>query len=92
MRKAIAGVMPSAHRVFEEFSRQLGSRAFIACDAFSLADVMLAPQRDLFRGTPEWQALTASHMNLKAWLDRVNERPSLQATTWERVAALATAR
>ena len=46
---------------------------------------------DFLAQTPEWQLLTAATPNLLPWLDRMNARPSLQATTWERVAQLAQA-
>jgi glutathione S-transferase len=85
---AIAAAMPKAHAVFGELARQLGERPFLAGDSISLADVLLAPQLDFFRETPEWEPLTADAANLRAWLDRMNARPSMAATTWERVAAM----
>jgi glutathione S-transferase len=56
-----------------------------------LADVLLAPQLDFFRETPEWPPLTANHPSLVEWLGKMNARPSMTATTWERVAAMAKA-
>ncbi len=88
---AIVAAMPKAHLVFEELARQLGDREFFAGDALSLADVLLAPQLDFLQQTPEWEPLTASASNLRAWLKRMNVRPSMAATTWERVAAMAQA-
>jgi glutathione S-transferase len=38
--------------------------------------------------TPEWSVLGAPHPNLVAWLSRMEARPSMQATTWERLTAL----
>lgn len=38
--------------------------------------------------TPEREPLTAKHSNLRAWLNRMNARPSVVATTWECVAAM----
>lgn len=86
---AIAAAMPKGHAVFEELSRQLGDQPYFVGDAISLADVLLAPQLDFMRATPEWAPLTRGRENLQAWLDRMNARPSMQATTWERVAAMA---
>ena len=57
----------------------------------TLADIHIAPQLDFLSETPEWAALTASNANLVAWLARMNERPSIKATTWDRVAELAKA-
>jgi glutathione S-transferase len=88
---AIAAAMPNAQRVFDELARQLSDRPFFAGDSLSLADVLLAPQLDFLQETPEWEPLTAGHAKLRAWLGRVNARPSMIATTWERVAAMAQA-
>ncbi len=86
---AIAAAMPKAHVVFDALARQLDDRTFFVGDSISLADVVLAPQLDFFRDTPEWQPLTAKSANLHRWLDRMNARPSMAATTWERATAMA---
>jgi glutathione S-transferase len=52
---------------------------------------MLVAQVDFFAATPEWSPLTAKTPNLVRWLDRMNGRPSMRATTWERVSAMAQA-
>jgi len=57
----------------------------------SLADLLVAPQLDLLAQTPEWATLTADARNLVAWLERMNERASIKATTWERAAEMARA-
>ena len=85
---AIAAVMPRAHAVFAELAQQLGETPFFAGDSVSLADVMLAPQMNFLQDTPEWEPLTAPYENLHAWIGRMNARPSMAATTWERVAAM----
>jgi len=88
---AIAAAMPKAHVTINELTRLLGSKAYFAGEDMSLADVLVAPQLDFLAKTPEWQPLTAASPNLVSWLDRMNARPSLKATTWERVAELAKA-
>lgn len=88
---AIAAAMPKAHQVFNELSRLLGSRTYFAGDTFSLADIMVGAQLDMFPQLPEWAPLTAANANLVTWLRRVTARPSFTATTWERVAAMAQA-
>ncbi|HLZ99240.1 MAG TPA: glutathione S-transferase family protein [Steroidobacteraceae bacterium] len=88
---AIAAAMPKAEVVFRELSRLLGDNAFFAGESITLADVMLAPQLDFFAATPEWEPLTARAPTIRQWLDRMNARPSMQATTWERVSAMAKA-
>jgi glutathione S-transferase len=86
---AISAAMPKAHMVFAELARLLGGDAFFAGDSISLADLILVPQLDFLSQTPEWDTLTTNAQNLRTWLDRMNARPSMRATTWERVAALA---
>ena len=88
---AIAAAMSKARTVFAELSALLGRQLFFAGEAFTLADVLLAPQLDFLSATPEWAVLTADTPHLCAWLERVRARPSLEATTWERVAACAAA-
>jgi glutathione S-transferase len=87
----IAAALPKAQQVFNELSHLLGSHPYFAGSTFSLADVVVGAQLDLFSGVPEWTALTATNPNLVAWLRRVTARPSFAATTWERVAAMAQA-
>jgi glutathione S-transferase len=88
---AIAAAMPKARTVFDELARQLGDRPYFVGNSISLADVSLAPQLDFLRLTPEWEPLTSGHANLRSWLERMDARPSMAATTWERVAELAKA-
>ena len=86
---AIAAVMPKAHIVFNELNRLLEQRPYFAGDQLSLADLLVAPQIAFFAETPEWTVLTAANPNLLAWNDRMAARPSMQATTWNAVAAMA---
>lgn len=88
---AIGEAMPKAHAVFAELSRLLGGSACFGGDAVCLADLMLAPQLDFLSLTPEWAPLAARRTNLSMWLGRMNARPGMRATTWERVAQLAAA-
>jgi glutathione S-transferase len=88
---AIAAAMPKARTVFDELALRLGDKRFFVNDAISLADVHLAPQLDFLRATPEWEPLTSKHPNLGKWLDLMNSRPSMAATTWDRVNAMARA-
>ncbi len=88
---AIAEAMPRAHAVINELSRLLGGQAYFAGEQLSLADILVAPQLDFLKLTPEWALLTAPAENLDPWLARVTARPSFKATTWERIEALAKA-
>jgi glutathione S-transferase len=88
---AIAAAIPKARVVFDELARLLGAQPYFAGESLTLADLLLAPQLDFLRQTPEWEPLTAAHANLRQWLTRVQERASFRATTWEKVAAMAQA-
>lgn len=88
---AIAAAMPRAHTVIGELSRLLGSQPYFAGADVSLADIIVTPQLDFLRATPEWEVLARDAGNVAAWLDRMTERRSFRATTWERIAALAQA-
>jgi glutathione S-transferase len=89
--EAIKAAMPKAHAVFDELANLLGEQPYFAGDTVSLADLLLAPAVDFFTMIPEWTVLGAPHANLVAWMKRMQERPSLKATTWERVTDLAKA-
>jgi glutathione S-transferase len=88
---AIAEAMPRAHVVFAELSRLLGGNPWLAGAQVSLADILVAAQMNFLAETPEWAPLTAERQNLPAWLARINARASFRATTWERVAEMASA-
>lgn len=88
---AIAAAMPKAHHVFGILARELGDAGYFGGEAPSLADLMIAPQLDFFAATPEWSVLTADTPDLVRWMERMNGRPSMRATTWERVSAMAQA-
>jgi len=86
---AVAAAMPKARVAFAELARLLGDAPWFAGDDFSLADLMIAPQFDLFRLAPEWAELTQASPNLGSYLDRAEARPSFAATTWANVAKMA---
>jgi glutathione S-transferase len=88
---AIEAAMPQALAVFQELARVLGEQHWLAGETLSLADLLVAPQIGFFTQTPEWSVLGAPHPNLVAWLARMEARPSMKATTWERVSEMATA-
>ena len=88
---AIAAAMPKARAVFDELARLLGAQPYLVGEALTLADLLLAPQLDFLQQTPEWEPLTAAHVNLRQWLTRMQSRASLRATTWEKVTAMAQA-
>ena len=87
----VAQALPKGRTVFAELSRLLGGNRYFAGENLSLADLLVAPQMGFLALTPEWAALSADTPNLVAWLARMNERASMKATTWERIAQLAAA-
>jgi len=89
--QAIAAALPKARVVLEQLARELGTRDYFAGEQPTLADLLLAPQLEFLSQTPEWGPLTAPSANLDAWLARMASRPSMRATTWERVAQIAAA-
>jgi glutathione S-transferase len=86
---AIAAALPKAQLAFDEIARLLANNTYLVGDTLSLADLLIAPQVDFLSFTPEWATLSARHANLVRWLARMNTRASMQATTWERVVAMA---
>jgi glutathione S-transferase len=82
---AIADGMPRSHTIFAELSRLLATHDWFGGDALSLADLMTGPQLELYARTPEWAELTAGRENLRRWLVRLEARPSMRATLWERL-------
>jgi len=88
---AIAEALPRARVCIAELDRLLGENAFMAGDRLSIADLVLAPQLAFFGDAPEGADLLAATPNLARWVERMNARPSMVATTWERLAATAEA-
>ena len=86
---AIEAALPAAQAGIDATARLLGDQPYFAGESLSLADLLAACLLDMLAETPEWGPLTAGHPNLTAWHARLIARPSLRATTWERVAAMA---
>ena len=84
----ISACVPRAAICIDELARLLGDQPFMAGDAVSIADLMLAPHLVMFAETPEGKPMFARHANLAAWAERMNGRPSMVNTTWERLASL----
>jgi glutathione S-transferase len=86
---AIVAAVPEAKITVDEIARLLGDDPYMAGDAMSLADIHLICQLGFLPGYEEGRALLAPHPRLAAWIERMEARPSLQATTWERLAQAA---
>jgi glutathione S-transferase len=82
---AIAAAVGPASEVIDEVARLLDDQVFMAGSAISLADLMLAPHLVFLPDFAEGQRLLAPHANLAAWIERMASRPSMAATSWERL-------
>jgi glutathione S-transferase len=82
---AVAAAIPKAEICCAEVNRLLGDKPFLACDRLSIADLMLAPHMEFLSVTPEGKILLEPYPQLRDWLSRMQERPSMRATTWEKL-------
>jgi glutathione S-transferase/transposase len=81
----IAQAVPDAHHCIAEVARLLDAQPYMAGDAVSLADLLLAPHLSMLSLAPEGAEILGAHSNLGGWLGRMEARPSMQATTWDRL-------
>ena len=84
----IAKALPGARTCVGELERLKGAAEFMAGDTVSIADLMLAPQLEYFRATPEGAELLKG-TSLDGWLTRMGMRASMQATQAERLRKVA---
>jgi glutathione S-transferase len=75
----IARALPHASTCIRELERLKGPGQFLVGNTLTLADLMLAPQLDYFRATPEGDTLLRG-TSLDGWLQRMRTRPSMKAT------------
>ena len=87
----IPAALPKAKLAIDALAGLIGHQPYFAGEAPSLADLHAAPQLDFFAETAEGREMIAAHPRLADWLARMTARPSLAATTWDAVAALAKA-
>jgi glutathione S-transferase len=80
----IAKALPWVRVCITELERLQGSAEFLAGDALSIADLMVAPHLLFLRGTPEGEELLRGRA-LDEWLTRMRARSSVQATEMERL-------
>ncbi|MFA6113212.1 MAG: glutathione S-transferase family protein [Sphingomonas sp.] len=81
----VAEALPKAETCIAELSQLIGDQPFMAGERLSLADLMLAPQLALFPDCAEGQDILGRYPGVTAWIDRMNARPSMIATTWDRL-------
>jgi glutathione S-transferase len=83
--EAVAGAIPGARICIAEIARLLGDHPWLAGGSLSLADLMLAPQMSMFALAPEGSEMLRQHDNLRGWIARMEARPSMVATTWDKL-------
>jgi len=70
---------PQAALFVKELARLLGGASYFGGATVSLADLHVLPVLTYLRATPEGQALLAAVPSIVAWMDRMNQRRSVQA-------------
>ena len=78
-----ADALPRAKVCIDEIARLLGGQTYMAGGTVTIADLHLAAHLAFVPGVDEGRDMLARHPNLEAWLDRMNARPSMAATTME---------
>ena len=75
----VAEAMPTARLCVTELDRLLGDKRYLTGEQFTIADIMLGAQLDLFSECAEGRELI-SGTRLQPWLKRMRARPSFEAT------------
>jgi glutathione S-transferase len=83
----IAAALPKAETSVRAIE-SLMAEPYLAGEALSLADLMLAPHLSYFAATPEGCEIMGQG-KLTRWLARMEARPSMQRTTMEKLRAAA---
>jgi glutathione S-transferase len=81
-----AGLARSA-TVLGELEKMIDTRAFLAGEDITLADLHAAPMIAYFRIAPEGAEILMRHPRLSAWWERMVRRASMQETTFARESA-----
>ena len=85
---AVDAALPVAANTLAEIARLLGDQPYLAGDTLSLADLMLVPHIAFLGEFDDGRALLAAQPALDAWRDRMEARPSMATTSWDRLIAL----
>jgi len=87
----IQAAIPRATLCVTEIARLLGDNTYLAGEQVTIADLMMAPHLSFLTETSEGEEMLAPHPKLIAWIRRMEARPSMRNTTWDRLASLAMA-
>jgi glutathione S-transferase len=79
-RAKIDAALPKMREMFAWLNRELDTRAYLAGDAWSIADAFLLPTMHYMRLMPESGEMVKASPNVAAWFDRVSARPSSKET------------
>ena len=82
---AVIKAIPNARACIAEIGRLLDGHSWMAGDTLSLADLLLASHLSMFAQAPEGAQILQGHENLRGWLARIEARPSMQATSWDKL-------
>ena len=74
----VEAAKPQAALFLKELGRLLGGASYFGGASVSLADLHVLPVLTYLRATPEGQALLAAAPSIAAWMDRMNQRRSVQ--------------
>lgn len=85
----VSAAIPHARICVEAVAEIAGDQSFVTGETLSLADLMLAPHFAFFRCTLEGAEMLGRHPALLDWIERMEARPSMQRTEWERLLELA---
>lgn len=87
---AVADALPMARTCVQALEAILGEQHYLAGEAVSLADLFAISHLDFLAQTPEGADLLAGSP-LLGWIERMNERPSVRNTAWDRLVETAAA-
>jgi glutathione S-transferase len=83
--EAVEKALPMARTCVAALEGILGAKPYFAGDAVSLADLFAYGHFEFLGQTPEGADMLAGSP-LLGWMERMAARPSVQNTTWERLA------
>ncbi len=78
---AIEDALPRARTTLAALESLNGGQSYLVGDSLSLADLTLVPVYDYLSQTPEGEKLLDEAPNLRAWWDRIKDRPSVVKNT-----------
>jgi glutathione S-transferase len=76
----VAACLPKARVCLDALDQLKGDNRFLAGDALSLADLMVAPHYFYFSLTPEGRDLLGPHERLRGWWSAMESRESIRKT------------